>query len=100
LARIGKRGVKPLLKSLPLFFKITGNKRASKRGEASLTYSILHFLLRTEMLEESGREAKPPNMLIGSFRGTKSLSHYLPLPLIKGKGDKGGWGFSTKGSEV
>jgi len=36
------------------------------------------------------RELKPPNILIGSFRRTKSLSHHLPLPLVKGKGDKGG----------
>jgi len=28
--------------------------------------------------------------VIGSLRGTKSLSHHLPLPLIKGKGEKGG----------
>jgi len=40
LARIGERGVKPLVKSLLPFFKITGNKRESERGEASLTYSF------------------------------------------------------------
>ena len=29
----------------------------------------------------SFEETKSLNMLIGSFRGTKSLSHHLPLPL-------------------
>jgi len=32
---------------------------------------------------------KPLDMLTGSLRGAKPLSHHLPLPLIKGKGDKG-----------
>jgi len=35
-------------------------------------------------------------MLTGSFRGATPLSHHLPLPLDKGKGDKGGWGYLSK----
>jgi len=51
-------------------------------------------LLNTQALltrsKESQREAKPPDLFIGRFRGTKSLAHYLPFSLIKVKGDKGG----------
>ena len=37
--------------------------------------------------KKSQREAKPPNMIIGSFRGTKSLLiKNLSLPFVKGKG--------------
>jgi len=57
------------------------------------------------MLEESQREAKPLNVLTGSFRGTKSLLWsnnqgrlrgakplfytYSPFPLLRGRGIKG-----------
>jgi len=41
------------------------------------------------MLEESQRELKPPNILTGSFRGTKSLFSNLPPPLSR-EGDKRG----------
>jgi len=51
-------------------------------------------------LGESQRGTKPQNTLIECFRGTKSLSHNLPLPLAKGKGDKGGWGYYIKPKEV
>jgi len=41
--------------------------------------------------KESQREAKPPNRLIGSFKGTKSLLHNpSPFPLLsRGRGIKG-----------
>jgi hypothetical protein len=46
----------------------------------------------------------PPSKLKDNIRrvkrGEASLIYPFPLPLIKGKGDKGGWGFSTKGGEV
>ena len=48
------------------------------------------------MLIGSFRETKSLIVLIGSFRGTQSLSHHLPFPLLKGKGDKGGWGLVIK----
>jgi len=37
------------------------------------------------MLIGSFRGAEP-QIYMGSFRGAEPLSHYLPLPLIKGKG--------------
>ena len=51
----------------------------SKRGFASLTYNS-PFPLKT-------------NRISGVFKRGGSLSFQnIPLPLNKGKGDKGGWG--------
>jgi len=41
-------------------------------------------------------EGGKSGVALGSLRGAKSLSHHLPLPLIKGKGEKGGWGYQVK----
>ncbi len=46
--------------------------------------SLLNTPARLTQSKESQREAKP------------LLYIHFPLPLIKGKGDKGGWGYQIK----
>jgi hypothetical protein len=46
-------------------------------------------VVKSKILKESSREAKPSDVFIGSFRGAESLFYNpSPFPLSRGKGTK------------